>query len=292
MLAGWSIRVVRLTLLSCLFVAFAVSATAQQTTRSQNDPRPVARAELRQGGVAIDGRLDESAWAAATPITEFIQQTPEEGKPATERTELRILYDEAALYIGARMHDKLGAQGVRAALTRRDQVMNGDNSLTSDHIAVVFDTFRDKNSRSWFELNPLGVKGDHQDGDASYDPVWEGATNIDSLGWTAEFRIPYSQLRFPRDTQQTWGMQIWRTIDRRNEEDMWAFWRMNEFGGPEYFGTLEGITVSSQPRQMEFVPYVTSRSKLERAQPGDPYHSNAEMTNRIGGDLKAIRAGF
>ena len=268
------------------FLSLASIGAAQQTTRSQNDPRPVARAALRQGEITIDGRVDESAWAAATPITELTQSRPDEGKPATQRTELRILYDEAALYIGARMFDSLGAKGVRSALARRDQVMNGGNNLTSDRIALVFDTFRDKNSRNWFELNPDGVKGDHQNGDPSYDPVWEGAAKIDSLGWTAEFRIPFSQLRFSRAVDQVWGMQIWREVNRRNEQDMWAFWRSNEYGGPAYFGTLEGIKVSSRPRQMEIVPYATTRSKLERAQPGDPFHSNAEMTYRAGGDVK------
>ena len=286
MFAGRSIKVVRLTLLSWCFAAFVGNASAQQTARSQNDARPVAQAALRQGEVTIDGRLDESAWARATPITELIQSTPDEGKPPSQRTELRILYDAGAIYIGARMYDTLGAKGVRSALARRDQVMNGDNNLTSDEIALVFDTFRDKNSRSWFELNPAGVKGDHQNGDSSYDPVWEGATKIDSLGWTAEFRIPFSQLRFSRQTHQIWGMQIWRTIDRRNERDMWAFWRSNEFGGPPYFGTLEGITVNSRPRQLELVPYATSRNKLERARSGDPYHSSSEMTYRVGADAK------
>jgi hypothetical protein len=277
---------VRFGLLVCAAGLLTRPINGQTTTRSQKDPRPVAHAALRQGEVTVDGRLDDAAWGAATPITDLIQSTPDEGKPPSQKTEIRILYDDAALYIGARMYDSLGAKGVRSALARRDQVMNGDNSLTSDKIALVFDTFRDKNSRTWFELNPDGVKGDHQNGDASYDPVWEGATKIDSLGWTAEFRIPYSQLRFSRDPQQVWGMQIWRTIDRRNEQDMWAFWRSNEYGGPAYFGTLEGITVSSRPRQVELVPYATSRSKLERAQPGDPYHSNNEMTYRVGADAK------
>jgi hypothetical protein len=281
-----SVAVIRFALVSILLASSALPAPAQTTTRSQNDPRPVARAALLQGEVTIDGRLDESAWAGATPITEFVQSSPDEGKAPSQRTELKILYDPAAIYIGARMYDSLGAKGVRSALARRDQVMNGDNSLTSDKIAVVFDTFRDKNGRSWFELNPDGVKGDHKDGDPSFDPVWEGATRIDSLGWTAEFRIPYSQLSFSRDPQQTWGMQIWRTIDRRNEQDMWAFWRSNEYGGPAYFGTLEGITVNSRPRQIEIVPYATSRNKLERARAGDPYHSNSEMTYRVGGDAK------
>ena len=271
--------------LAALVYAFgfhSTTATAQATTRSQNDPRPTAHAALRQGEVTIDGRLDDAAWAKATPITELVQAVPDEGKPPSQRTEIRILYDEAAIYIGARMYDSLGAKGVRTALSRRDQVMNGDNNLTSDHIAFVFDTFRDKNSRTWFELNPSGVKGDHQNGDASYDPVWEGATKIDSLGWTAEFRIPFSQLRFSRAADQIWGMQIWRTIDRRNEQDMWAFWRSNEYGGPAYFGTLEGIRIASRPRQMEIVPYVTTRSKLERVQPGDPFHSTNEMLYQIG----------
>ncbi|HMG13295.1 MAG TPA: DUF5916 domain-containing protein, partial [Gemmatimonadaceae bacterium] len=269
-----------------LSFAFATHSAAQQTTRSQNDPRPVAQATLRQGEVSIDGRLDDAAWAAAKPITELIQAVPDEAKPASQKTEIRILYDANAIYIGARMFDSLGAKGVRSALARRDQVMNGDNSLTSDKISFVFDTFRDKNSRSWFELNPDGVKGDHQNGDPSYDPVWEGATKIDSLGWTAEFRIPLSQLRFSRATDQIWGMQIWRTVDRRNEQDMWAFWRSNEYGGPAYFGTLEGIKVASQPRQMELVPYVTTRSKLEKPRLGDPYHSTNDMNYRAGGDLK------
>ncbi|HMI54884.1 MAG TPA: DUF5916 domain-containing protein, partial [Gemmatimonadaceae bacterium] len=285
MSARWSVVLCRFALLISALTALPL-ASAQQTTRSQNDPRPVARAALRQGEITIDGRLDDAAWAGATPITELFQSTPDEGKPPSQRTELRILYDEGAIYIGARMYDSLGAKGVRSVLARRDQVMNGDNSITSDNIAFVFDTFRDKNSRTWFELNPDGVKGDHQNGDPSYDPVWEGASKIDSLGWTAEFRIPFSQLRFSRAAEQTWGMQIWRKIDRRNENDMWAFWRNNEYGGPAYFGTLEGIRVSSQPHQMEIVPYATTRSKLERARPGDPYHSNNEMTYRVGGDLK------
>src|SRR4051812_9693320 len=273
-----------LTLL-CLFSVSSLAA-AQATTRSQNDPRPVSQAEPRQGQIIVDGKLDDAAWNAAKPITDFVQSSPDEGKPPSQRTEIRILYDAGALYIGARMFDSLGAKGVRSALARRDQVMNGDNNLTSDRIAFVFDTFRDKNNRTWFELNPSGVKGDHQNGDASYDPVWEGATQIDSLGWTAEFRIPYSQLRFSRQTDQIWGMQIWREINRRAEQDMWAFWRSNEYGGPAYFGTLEGIKVQSQPRQAENVPYVTTRSTLQPAQPGNPYYSKNEMLYRAGGDVK------
>ncbi|HUQ48326.1 MAG TPA: DUF5916 domain-containing protein [Gemmatimonadaceae bacterium] len=278
-------RAIKLSVLALCWALYSTVASAQATTRSHSDPRPAAHAAKRTGPIAVDGRIDESAWAAATPIGELIQSFPNEGKEPSEKTEIRILYDEAAIYIGARMFDSLGPKGVKAVLTRRDALLNGGN-LTSDQIAFVFDTFRDKNSRSWFQLNPLGVKGDHKDGDTSYDPVWDGASHIDSLGWTAEFRIPFSQLRFSRATEQVWGMQVWRTTDKKNEQDMWAFWRSNEAGGPAYFGTLDGITVASQPRQIEIVPYVTSRATMARVASNDPYHSNRQGVARAGGDAK------
>jgi hypothetical protein len=278
-------RLIRLSVLALCCAAYSHSARAQATTKSQSDPRPSAHAAKKTGSISIDGKIDEAAWAAATPIGDLTQSYPNEGKAPGEKTEIRVLYDDAAIYIGARMYDSMGAKGVRAVLARRDALLNGGN-LTSDKIAFVFDTFRDKNSRNWFELNPLGVKGDHKDGDSSYDPVWEGASNIDSLGWTAEFRIPFSQLRFSRASEQIWGMQVWRTTDRLNEQDMWAFWRSNEYGGPAYFGTLDGISVASQPRQIEVVPYVTSRATMERAASNDPYHSDRQGLARIGGDAK------
>jgi hypothetical protein len=239
----------------------------------------------REGDVSIDGKLDEAAWQRATPIGDLIQSQPNEGKPPTEKTEIRVLYDDASIYIGARMFDSQGKKGVRSILTRRDQLLNSGD-ITSDKIAFVFDPFHDKNTRVWFEVNPSGVKGDHSNGDTSFDPVWDVSTDIDSLGWTAEFKIPLSQLRFSRDAQQIWGMQVWRTIDRLNEQDMWAFWRANEFGGPAYFGTLEGMSLKSQPRQVEVVPYVTSRATFNRSIPGDPYHSDKEAIYRAGADLK------
>ncbi|MES2177118.1 MAG: DUF5916 domain-containing protein [Gemmatimonadota bacterium] len=256
-----------------------------QTTMptSMNDPRPVARAVMRRETIAIDGRLDDAGWKDALPILDFHQQSPDEGKSPAERTEVRIMFDASAVYIGARMFDSQGAAAVRSQLVRRDQLLN-DNA--SDKIAFVLDPYHDRQSRVWFELNPLGVKGDHLNGDASYDPVWEGASHVDSLGWTAEFRIPLSQLRFPRDSVQTWGMQIWRTLARRNEFDMWAFWRNNEPGGPGYFGTIEGLELAAQPKQLELLPYVVSKSRFALPAVGNPFRSKQEMTGRLGGDLK------
>jgi hypothetical protein len=261
----------------------AAPAAAATVSASQSDPRPTARAAHRRGPVLIDGKLDEAAWGAAEAISDFHQQQPDEGKAPTERTEVRVLFDADAVYFGARMYDTAGPDGVRGLLVRRDQLLN-DNA--SDKIALVLDPYHDRQTRVWFELNPLGVKGDQLNSDASFDPVWEGAATMDSLGWTAEFRIPLSQLRFPRDSLQTWGLQIWRTIARRNEQDMWAFWRLTDFGGPAYFGTITGLALAQQPRQLELLPYVVTKSTFALPADGDPFKHSRETSYRVGGDLK------
>jgi len=273
----------------------ASTLTAQQSTRSIHPTAPpVAQAAARSGPVTIDGRLAESAWAAATPITHLTQSEPREGMPPTQRTEIRILYDEDALYVGARVFDSLGAAGIRAPLARRDQLLdaNGNNgsfnSLTTDKIVVMLDPYHNHLDEVWFEINPAGVRGDQFNGDPSWDPIWEAGAHVDSLGWTAEMRIPYSQLRFSRDSLQTWGLQVWRYSDRNNEKDMWAFWRANEAGGPAFFGHLSGLRIGSRPRQFELLPYVLSGAQFKYAPPDDPYHGTRESKLQAGVDLKYL----
>ena len=247
------------------------------------------------GTISIDGKLNESAWAKATPITDFRQQQPHEGAPASQRTEVRVLYDERAIYIGARMYDSLGRRGIRAPVSRRDQLLdsNGNNgsfnSLTTDKLVIVLDPYHNHIDQAWFEVNPAGVRGDQFNGDPSWDPIWEAATQIDSLGWTAEMRIPYSQLRFARDSSaQAWGMQIWRYTDRLHEQDMWSFRRLAEAGGSAYFGSLTGLTIGPQPRQFELLPYVESRQQYKFASPGDPYHKSSYGRVSAGADMKYL----
>ncbi len=283
-----------LVALAALAIPFGLHA--QDTGKSSIHPRtpPVAVAARRNGPIVLDGKLDDAAWAAAKPITEFRQSQPNEGAPATQRTEVRILYDDEAIYIGARMYDSLGAKGIRAPLARRDQLLdaNGNNgsfnSLTTDKIIVVLDPYHNHIDQAWFEVNPAGAKGDQFNGDPSWDPVWEAATHIDSLGWTAEIRIPYSQLRFSRDSAQTWGMQIWRYADRLNEHDMWAFWRANESGGPAFYGHLTGMVVGPQPRSFELLPYALTGAQYKYAPSEDPFHSNKSSNLSAGMDLKYL----
>jgi len=256
-------------------------------------PRPpvVAHATLRDGAITIDGKLDEPAWQRAAPITTFRQYTPAQGAPATLKTEVRILYDANALYIGARMSEP---GGVVAPLARRDQLLDGNgnngsfNSLTTDKFVVDLDPYHNHLDDALFEVNPAGVKGDQFNGDPSWDPIWEAAAHVDATGWTAEMRIPYSQLRFSRDSLQTWGLQLWRYIDRLNEQDMWAYWRQNESGGPAFYGHLTGLVITDRPRQMELLPYVESREQFRYAPPADPFHRSSENQLRAGADVKYL----
>jgi hypothetical protein len=275
--------------------AFAVPALPAQSTSSVHPtPPPVAAAARRRTPITVDGRLDEAAWGSVTPITQFRQRQPDEGAAASLPTEVRILYDDDALYVGARFRDPMGTTGIHAPLARRDQLLDGSssngafNSLTSDKFAVVLDPYHNHNDEVRFEINPAGVRGDSFNGDESWDPVWEGAARIDSTGWTAEMRIPFSQLRFSRDSAQTWGLQLWRYVDRLNERDMWAFWRKDVGGGPAFFGHLSGITVAARPRQLELLPYVVLRGQFKYAAPQDPYHDGRDLGAHAGGDIKYL----
>jgi hypothetical protein len=272
--------------------ALALAAAGASPLAAQGDPSghpqglAVQAVELT-APVTLDGRLDESVWSAAPAATGFTQQDPDEGKPATQRTEVRFAYDAEALYIGARMYDSLGAAGVQTRLVRRDQ------DAESDWLQFVFDTFHDHSGRTVFQVNPSGVKYDAGQAtptaDPSWDPVWDVSTQVDSLGWTAELRIPFSQLRFSRDAEQTWGMQVWRYTQRLNEMSMWSFWGKNETGGPARFGHLEGIRIDRRPRGFELLPYTVGRaSYVAPTQPGSPFQDAKAYDARVGADLKAL----
>jgi hypothetical protein len=268
----------------------AAQNTAQEGTSAtlaygHRVPTPTALATRRVGAILLDARLDEPTWRAATPITAFTQVDPDEGKPATQRTEVRFLYDDDALYVGAKMYDDHGAAGVTTRLVRRDA------SFDSDYLDIEIDGYHDHLSRAIFQVNPSGAKAD-QIGvgtsccDASWDPVWEAVTHIDEDGWTAEIRIPYSQLRFSRDSVQVWGLQIGRLIKRRDEGDVWSFTRKDEAGGPSRYGHLFGIHIPASAAHLELLPYVVTKSSSIAGAADDPFNRRGRPTMRAGLDLK------
>ena len=272
---------------SCLsvFLILAVPAFAQSI---HSTPGPEARAVRLEAPVRIDGKLDEPVWLSTPPATDFRQAEPHEGQSATQRTEVRFAYDDAYIYVGARMFDDSGAAGVKTRLVRRDADVN------SDYVQVIFDTYHDHIGRLFFLVNPSGVKADANGlgggGDSSWDPVWDVATTIDSLGWTAEMRIPFSQLRYPRTSEpQTWGLQIWRQVHRLNELSQWSFWGLQEAGGPPRFGHLSDLVVTSAPGRVEVWPYVVGRSANGPVtDPSDPFQQPHATDGRVGGDARIL----
>ena len=263
-----------------------VLAAVPSLTVAQNvhpTPGPEVRAVPLQGGIRLDGKLDEPIWQIAPPATDFRQNEPREGEPATQRTEVRFTFDDAAIYVGARMYDDSGAAGVRTRLVRRDA------DAASDYIQVIFDTYHDHIGRLFFLVNPSGVKNDANGlgggGDPSWDPVWEVQTQIDAQGWTAEMRIPFSQLRYPSTTdEQTWGLQIWRQENRLNELSQWSFWGRSETGGPPRFGHLHGLVIQRPPGKAEVLPYVVGRSANVPGDETDPFFDPHALDGRIGAD--------
>jgi hypothetical protein len=266
----------------------AATATAQGNPTHPTPP-PSAKAVPLKGTIKIDGKPDEAAWQDAPVIDHFIQFDPKNGEPATQRTEVRILYDKEALYVGAWLYDSLGRAGITGRLVRRDQAGDGE-----DLFQVIFDTFHDHQGRTRFEMNPAGVRNDAlgsgtQNPDPSWDPIYEAASSVDDKGWYVEMRIPFSQLRYPRVANQTWGMQIRRYRAKNAEQDDFSTWKRNENGGPPFFGHLEGLNINAIPEKAELLPYVVARaSYIKPPSPGDPFHTGHKYDQRIGADVKYL----
>jgi hypothetical protein len=272
----------RLAMLPLLLGAPLVAQSVHPT------PPTEVRAVRLEEAVNLDGRLDEAIWRTANAASGFQQMQPDEGESATQRTEVRFTYDTEAMYVGARMYDSLGAAGVQTRLVRRDA------EFSSDYLSVVVDPYHDHIGRLFFMVNPSGVRTD-MNGlgggmDPSWDPVWEAKTNIDSLGWTAELRIPFSQLRYPETREpQTWGLQIWRQVNRLNELQMWSFWGRTETGGPSRFGHLSDLEIQASPQRAEILPYVVGRSSNSPVpDAADPFSDPHEQDGRLGADARVL----
>ena len=242
---------------------------------------PAASAARVTAPIRVDGTLDEAAWASAAPITDFTQVQPSEGQPASERTDVRILYDDNALYIGATLYDR---QRVRSRVGRRDMGMSA-----SDWLTVIIDARHDHLTSFGFEVNPAGVRRDQTraDGneDNSWDPVWEAATSVTDSGWVAELRIPFSQLRFSGAVEQTWGLQIERQIARNQEFSVWAYTPPGQPGGAPRYGHVTNLTRLATGKRLEFMPYIVTKAEyIERF--GNPFRSNSEYKLDGGADLK------
>ncbi len=222
----------------------------------------------------IDGRLTDEAWSAAPPVSHFTQRDPEEGKPATERTEVRFLYDDEALFVGVRLFDRHPELVARRLSTR-------DDEADADYVTILLDSMHDHLTGAIFRVSASNVQQDfilHNDSfwDSSWDAVWQSQVSADADGWTAEIRIPLSQLRFVQQDRPTWGVNVERFIRRNNESAWLEMVPKTDSGVASRMIHLIGMD-GLQPRQrMELLPYVAARSEfVAPKQAGNPYNDGS-----------------
>jgi hypothetical protein len=247
------------------------------------------RASRATGAINIDGNLDEPAWQTAVPSSDFTQSYPKVGAQPTDRTEVRVLYDDDALYVGVRMFDSR-PDSIAAQLARRDA-----SGIYSDWLHVMVDSYRDRRTAFRFSVNPLGVQkdvlefDDRAGEDLNWDAVWQVATRVDSAGWVAEYRIPFSQLRFGKaanGVERVWGFQVMRDVARRNERDSWSPWKTTDPGFVSLEGDLAGIVDIPTPRRFEVMPYVSAKLTRAPGDPANPFYKLNDAQPSAGADLK------
>src|SRR3989442_14097562 len=243
---------------------FAIVAQAQQpstrdNTQQSTPPPPThlpsqgtgsrrIRAVRVSDAIKIDGLLDEPPWSLAQPATDFLQEQPSEGEPASEKTEVRFLFDNKNLYIGINAFDTDPAQ-INARELVRDAEFSND-----DTVAILLDTYHDRRNAFRFVVSPLGTQQDAlitdegRDVNLSWDGRWISSGKIDESGWTVEIAIPLTTLRF-KEGEDTWGFNSARIIRRKNEENLWTSWQRS-FGleRVSQAGELGGVGESKRRR--------------------------------------------
>jgi hypothetical protein len=215
----------------------------------------------------IDGNLDDAAWQNAPTATDFIQLFPQPNSAPTSKTDVKILYDDDAVYISAYLYDD--PSQIRRQLTARD----GEQQSDADYFSVFFDTYNDLQNGFQFLVTSSNVQTDARlgantnagfgnYGDKSWDAVWQSATSIKNDGWVVEMRIPYISLRFAKKNIQTWGLQFLRFIRRNSESDFWNPIDPNVNGFLNQFGKLNNLENIQPPLRLSFSPYVSSGFRI------------------------------
>ena len=265
-----------------LFVLFAVPCAAGADI---SRPFHVLHAIGAGEKITLDGVLDEETWTRGEAVSDFTQRDPDEGKPPTERTELRVAFDKSAVYFAVRLFDSEPGKIVRQ-LSRRDDYAD------SDVFTIHLSPFHDGLTGALFQISAAGVQRDaiisnDTFTDFSWEGVWESGVRIDARGWCAEIRIPFSQLRFPASGNQLWGINASRFIHRKNESVWLHPVKKNESGIASRMDDLNGIVQPETRKHLELMPYVVGRGEfIEPQSPGDPFNDGSRFFGTAGMDIK------
>jgi len=266
-------------------VPLILTAGARKPSYPPAEPgQKIVQAIRTESPIAIDGRLDEAVWKKA-PTTGFIQNDPNDGQPATEATEVWVAYDDKALYVGAFCRDS-EPKKIIGRLGRRD------SQTDSDWFMFAVDPYYDKRTGYMFGVNPSGsimdltLSNDVMD-DSSWDGLWEGKAEVNGEGWMVEMRIPFNQMRFPKQDEYVWGVNFRRIVLRKNETTSFAWVPKNESAFVSKFARLEGLRAINPGAHLEIMPYVTGQGQYRPAEAGNPFETGSKYAWNAGFDLKA-----
>ncbi|MCP4200986.1 MAG: carbohydrate binding family 9 domain-containing protein [bacterium] len=221
----------------------------------------------------VDGVLNDPVWNTVEWSGNFIQRDPTDGEPPTQQSRFKVVYDDSALYFGFRLEDDPGL--MRPILARRDH-------FPGDWIEVNIDSYQDRRTAFSFTLSLSGTRSDElisndgDDWDSNWNPVWDGAARVDGEGWTAEMRIPLSQLRFSSAAQQSWGLQVHRRLFRLEERSTWQRIPKGVDGWVSRFGELRGLDDLQPKRRIELTPYGVASGESFEAEPGNPFRDGSD----------------
>jgi hypothetical protein len=256
-----------------IFILFFHGLTAQNDTIKRKEYEILRATKTPK----IDGVFDDAAWMNANSANTFLQNYPLEKGQVSQQTEVKLVYDNTAIYVAAKLYDT-------APDSIRRQLGNRDDNLNADVFRIVFDTYNTQQDAFDFSVTASGVQLDSKFSDGQYNAVWESSVKIDADGWNVEIKIPYSALRFPNSEKQVWGLQITRSIARNNEFDQWALTPRGAANGLFYWGILKGLNDVKEPVRLSLTPYITAYTSHY---PSNIKGENNYTSNVTGGlDLK------
>ncbi len=270
-----------------LFVIFCMMTriNAQETANSKIPKRIYTTKPLENGKqIEIDGDVSDEAWNIVEWTSDFVEKDPDEGTPPAYQTKFKITYDKKFLYIALRAYDA-EPEKIESRLSRRD-------GFAGDRINVIIDSYHDKRTAFVFTTTAAGVKGEEfasqngQNWDESWNPVWYTDAQIDEEGWTAEMKIPFTQIRFGKSKEQIWGLNVNRTIFRFQERSLWQRIPNDQAGFISEAGELHGLVDLNPKKQLEVQPYVTTQYNSYPAEQGNPFRDGSDFTTATGLDAK------
>lgn len=257
---------------------------AQDTTTVVTKKIYVTKAITSEMTPTIDGLLNDPAWDVVEWAGDYVEFQPDENTPPSHQTKFKIIYDSKNLYIGVRCYDAEPDKIVKR-LSRRD-------GFDGDWVEFNIDSYHDKRTAFSFTTTVAGVKGDEfvsnngNNWDASWNPIWYTKTNVDEEGWTAEFKIPLSQLKFGAEENQVWGLQSTRRIFRAEERSLWQRKPIDQPGWVSEFGELHGLKNIEPQKQLEIQPYTVTSGETYEAEEDNPFRDGNENDFTVGLDAK------